>query len=162
MKIVVNIEKKYAFAILGALVIIAGLVAIYAFGGSDPATMGHSVGEINWNEAVSGTITAANLSASNGVWSSGWISALGNINTGGSLCIHGDCKDSWAYFAPITCTWTGWFYGDSGAGGVCNRQSLNNRECFDTGTWQYGYFLNLYCDNGRVTQATHQFFYDSN
>jgi hypothetical protein len=47
MKFEVNIEKKYAFVIIGLLVLVAGLIVGYAYGGNAPQIMGHSAGELD-------------------------------------------------------------------------------------------------------------------
>ena len=46
MKIEVNLQKKYFFAILSAAVILAAVFGVYAYGTSNPAVFGHSAGEI--------------------------------------------------------------------------------------------------------------------
>ncbi len=43
MKIEVDIKKRYAFAIVGAILVLAGVIA---FGGSNPGFVGHSSGEV--------------------------------------------------------------------------------------------------------------------
>lgn len=53
MKIVLNIKKRYAYFIIGLLVLSAGIFAVNAFGGSQPSFVGHSVGEIDWSESIS-------------------------------------------------------------------------------------------------------------
>jgi len=47
MKFEVNIDKKFAFMIFGAILILAGAIYGYAYGGNTPAVMGHSLGEID-------------------------------------------------------------------------------------------------------------------
>jgi hypothetical protein len=47
MKFEVNIDKKYFFILLGTILILAGAIYGYAFGGSEPEVMGHSGNEIN-------------------------------------------------------------------------------------------------------------------
>lgn len=47
MDVTIKIEKRYAFGIMGILVLLCGIVAVEAFGGNDPLVMGHSVGEID-------------------------------------------------------------------------------------------------------------------
>lgn len=47
MKIEVKIEKRYAFMILGALIIIAGLIGVIAYGTNNPPVFGHSAGELD-------------------------------------------------------------------------------------------------------------------
>lgn len=46
MKIEVNIEKKHAFMILGAILIIGGIFAVNAYGTSNPSQFGHSASEV--------------------------------------------------------------------------------------------------------------------
>ena len=51
MDVTIKIEKRYAFGIMGLLVLGFGLFFVGAFGGEDPSVMGHSTGEIevSWN-----------------------------------------------------------------------------------------------------------------
>jgi len=46
MKLEVNVTKLRFFAILGAVLILAGAIAIYAYGTSTPSVFGHSAAEI--------------------------------------------------------------------------------------------------------------------
>jgi hypothetical protein len=46
MKFEVNVRKKFAFMILGAILILAGVIYGYAYGGNVPDVMGHSGNEI--------------------------------------------------------------------------------------------------------------------
>jgi len=76
MKIEVNIEKKHFIVLLSAIVILAGIFTVYAFNSSGtggvPATMGHSVDEIDWSKAISGNITSS------------------------GFCMGADCKTNWS------------------------------------------------------------------
>ena len=47
MKIEVNIEKRYAYIIIGVLILVFGFLVVNAYGGTQPNVMGHSVGEID-------------------------------------------------------------------------------------------------------------------
>ncbi len=47
MKIEVKIEKRYAFMILGSLIVIAGLIGVIAYGTNNPPVFGHSAGELD-------------------------------------------------------------------------------------------------------------------
>jgi len=57
MKIEVNLERKYFFAILSVVIIFAAVIGVYAYGTSNPSVFGHSAGEI---EGVGSVVTAAN------------------------------------------------------------------------------------------------------
>ena len=46
MKIEVNIEKRYTYAIFGVLFLALGIFIVNAYGTSNPAVVGHSAGEI--------------------------------------------------------------------------------------------------------------------
>jgi len=72
MKIEVNIEKKYFFAIIGLLIIVAGIFLGYAYGGNNPQTIGHSAGEVmisvNGTEmTLQNAITQGKLGGSNAI-----------------------------------------------------------------------------------------------
>ena len=47
MKLEVNINKRFAWAILGVLIILTGILAVNAIGTNDPQTFGHSASEIS-------------------------------------------------------------------------------------------------------------------
>jgi hypothetical protein len=47
MKIEVNVEKKHAFLILSAILIIGGIFAVKAYGTTNPAVFGHSASEVD-------------------------------------------------------------------------------------------------------------------
>jgi hypothetical protein len=47
MKVTLNIEKRYAYTIIGLLILVVGIVAINAYGTSSPEIFGHSGDEIN-------------------------------------------------------------------------------------------------------------------
>ena len=50
MKVILNIEKRYAYAIIGLLIILVGVVAVAAYNpsgsGGDPTVMGHDASEV--------------------------------------------------------------------------------------------------------------------
>lgn len=47
MQFNINVEKRYFFGILGAILLIAGMFAVYAYGTNEPEVFGHSVGELD-------------------------------------------------------------------------------------------------------------------
>ncbi len=49
---IVNIKKRFAYAIIGLLVLAVGVFVVNAFGTSNPSVMGHSAGEIDWSEFI--------------------------------------------------------------------------------------------------------------
>ncbi|PIN89596.1 hypothetical protein COU60_03225 [Candidatus Pacearchaeota archaeon CG10_big_fil_rev_8_21_14_0_10_34_76] len=79
----INIEKKHAFMILGAIFILSGVILVYAFGTNNPPVFGHSPGEI-----APGTF--------NGTGSSDWIFP-GRVRPT-MLCLSGTCRDKWYSF----------------------------------------------------------------
>src|SRR3989338_10744513 len=80
MKIEVNVQKKYFFVFLGAMLIIGAGIFAYAYNnpptGGDSSIFGHSVNEIDWNQ----TIPQVNANT---------------LNATTRICINGDCKISW-------------------------------------------------------------------
>lgn len=46
----INIEKRVVLVILGAILLLTG-VLVYAYGGSQPSVMGHSLGELGIRES---------------------------------------------------------------------------------------------------------------
>jgi hypothetical protein len=69
MKIEVNVEKKYFFGILAAVIILAGIIFGYAYGGSQPQVMGHSAGELDIILANGSTVNLQTAITNN--WISG-------------------------------------------------------------------------------------------
>ena len=59
MKIEVDINKKYFVLLVVFGLLIVGIVGVVAYGTDVPVNFGHSVGEINWDEAITKNITAA-------------------------------------------------------------------------------------------------------
>ena len=57
MKLEVNIDKKYFFAIILIGLIIVGIVGVVAWGTNNPINFGHSAGEIEWSQVIN-NITA--------------------------------------------------------------------------------------------------------
>ena len=88
MKIEVNIEKKYALAILGLLIVIASLITGYAFTqsgtGGTPSNMGHSVDEIDWSKTINSNLNVQ-----------GNLNLNGNLSSSG-VCIGSDCRSAWS------------------------------------------------------------------
>jgi len=82
MKLEVNLSKKYFFILLGAILILAGAIYGFAYGGSNPAVMGHSFEEIDF---PTGTIMTFNLGSCPNGWTK-YTSANGRtiIGTSGS------------------------------------------------------------------------------
>ena len=59
MELKVVIDKKFAFMIFGAILILAGAIYGYAYGGSEPEIMGHSLEELDGVQArVTGVCSA--------------------------------------------------------------------------------------------------------
>ena len=74
MKIVLNIEKRYAYLILGFLILGVGIIVVNAYNsagtGGTPSVMGHSVDEIDWSQTIESLkVNSINL---NGVSKSNW------------------------------------------------------------------------------------------
>jgi len=84
MELKVVIDKKFAFIILGGILILAGAIYGYAYGGSTPTTMGHSWGEI-------GNIPA-DLADGDDYEADTRCDSLGQCS---KVCIGSDCQTSW-------------------------------------------------------------------
>ena len=87
MKIEVNVDKRYFLILLGA-VLLLGIVGIgYAFGGNSPSVVGHSVGEIDWNDQIQGDI---NVRDSVRLGSSLYVGGQRTITDDGASILVGD------------------------------------------------------------------------
>ena len=67
MKIVLNIEKRYAYLIIGLLILGVGIIVVNAYNsagtGGTPSVMGHSVDEIDWSQTIESLkVNSINLS----------------------------------------------------------------------------------------------------
>lgn len=80
MKIVLNIEKRYALTIMVLLAIMIALVGIVAYGTNNPQAFGHSLGEIEFK---------GNLEIEN--------SAAGDVSTGrfSTQSLGAECPNGW-------------------------------------------------------------------
>ena len=63
MKLEVNLSKKSFFILLGAILVLAGAIYGYAYGGSEPEVMGHSGGEIEVDDEFCNRITGQDCGA---------------------------------------------------------------------------------------------------
>ena len=53
MKIVVNVERRYVFGFVGLLVLVCGMIGVYAYGSNvSPFIMGHTTNEINFEGGI--------------------------------------------------------------------------------------------------------------
>jgi len=52
MEIKINIKKRHFFILAGLLLILWILVFVRAFGTNNPSNFGHSVGEMDWSQAI--------------------------------------------------------------------------------------------------------------
>ncbi len=56
MKIEVNLTKRYFLILLGIVLVLGILLFVQAYGTNNPSVFGHSVGEINWNDIIPGSL----------------------------------------------------------------------------------------------------------
>lgn len=128
MKIEVNIEKKYAFAIIGLLVIIASLITGYAFSqsgtGGTPSNMGHSVDEIDWSKTINSNVAIQ-----------GNLNLNGNVSSSG-VCIAGSCKTNWSQV------------GNSASGTLCGLSILGDFGAVDNAIPCQGMYPSAGCPSG--------------
>ena len=101
MKLEVNIEKKYAYTILGLLLIIIGIVAVNAYGTNNPPIFGHSINEIEG--AVRTSILGCSISPPTGMNSKDFVCGASSVQTpegvivsGDSITLGGVSKTSWS------------------------------------------------------------------
>src|SRR3989338_2540344 len=134
MRFTINVEKMFAYAIVGAMLILVGLIAVTAYGTSNPQVFGHSASEIGPG-AFDGDIDSL-YSFPGGVNIAGDLNTQGDLTIAASkgLTLGGVKKTSW----PVSsqgCSWSGW---------KCHCNS-------DTqGTTQIDITVGLECSNGAV------------
>jgi len=127
MKIEVNIEKKHFFMILSGILVLIAVFAVQAFtdgNGGNPAVMGHSVDEIDWNNIIPTNI-AVNGTVSSNSMVTGGISAAGQVSVS-SLCFNGaNCQSGWPASGGVHVgsSYTIGPYSDITGGLICNAGS---------------------------------------
>jgi len=95
----IKIDKKHFFILLGAILILAGAIYGYAYGGFDPESMGHSFEELEGVQArVSGSCSAG--SSIRAINANGGVTCETDDSGGGGGGGLSDCK-------TITATYTG-------------------------------------------------------
>jgi len=111
MKLEVNIEKKYAYSILGLLLILVGIVAVNAYAPGQTATpsvMGHTVNELEG--AVRTSILGCSINPPTGMDSKDFVCGASSVQTPGgviikdnSITLGGVPKTSWPGSGQLSC-----------------------------------------------------------
>jgi len=97
MKIEVNLQKKYFFAILSAAVILAAVFGVYAYGTSNPAVFGHTAEELAITLPNGSTSTLQQAITNNYIGGGGSsVSNTYNINGSGSFLVK---KVTFGYYS---------------------------------------------------------------
>ncbi len=81
MKKVTGAEKRIVYVLLSLLVLFGGMIAVNAFGGVDPAVMGHSAGEVEGGGLPSGAVVSFNMASCPSGWSE-FTNAKGRVVVG--------------------------------------------------------------------------------
>ena len=104
MKIEVN--KNYAFMVLGAVLVIAGIMAINAYGTNNPVVFGHTAEEIDGlSSGVSSNLSLC-IGQSGGAWNGpGWNQAPCNEIADKSCGVAPDCIRLSAVVDGSVCKW---------------------------------------------------------
>ena len=143
MKIEVNIEKRYFFVIIGAILLLGGVIFVYAYGGNNPSVIGHSLGEIDGfpnciaGQALTHNSTGwgcTNVNAGttiNNILNTDYCNSVGVYHVSGQPAATGqislikDCRNICADISG--CTISTWLNTDSGnAFGIKFRQNSDN------------------------------------
>jgi len=105
MEFNITVEKRYFFGILGAILFLAGIFAVYAYGTNEPEVFGHSVGELDIKLDCAYAIRNAGEEP---VITSGDANAIESIGIGGGFdekwglgCVN-DYKKTGCYLADPT------------------------------------------------------------
>ena len=72
MKIKIDIKKKYAFLIASAIIVLAIVLGVVAYGTSNPSVFGHSANEIEGVCRSDGTGCPAGIGGGGGEYIPGW------------------------------------------------------------------------------------------
>lgn len=104
MRITVNINKRYAYLIIGLLILTAGIFIVNAYGGNQPSVVGHSINE------VAPPTDCADTQVLSYYKTSGWICTNLPIDTDtwrprgkGIYTIHSSCSGSGSFTIVSTC-----------------------------------------------------------
>ena len=128
MKLEVNIDKKYFFALVLIGLIVIGIVGVVAYNSAGvPATFGHSVNEIEWSQAITKNVTAAGFcigSSTNCKTDWGSVAGITQINAGNGIIVTSEG----AGIVRINATG-----GGGGAGGSSQWQGLSGNPIYYTG-----------------------------
>ncbi len=114
MKISFDVERKYAYAVVGLLVLFGGVFAVNAFGGTNPAIMGHSVGEIDFtggfnvpsgDVGIGVPVPTQKLDVNGNVKASGYSQANGGMRASKYCDLNGhNCRSATSTATHLTST----------------------------------------------------------
>ncbi len=94
MKLEVNLNKNYVYAILGSIIVVLGIIAVAAFNTNNPSVFGHSPGEI-----APGTFGGSSTGSSDYYFPASIF--LGNTNKEGAIVLAGSIPEKHIYFRNL-------------------------------------------------------------
>ena len=104
MKLEINIEKKYFFVLLGAILVLGILGVAYAFGTNNPSDFGHTPGEINpgifGGSSTDSWIFRGKVGIG-GAPGDNKLDVRGQVVSSTGFCIGADCKSSWSQIGTV-------------------------------------------------------------
>lgn len=145
---IIKIEKRFAYIIIGLLVLIFGFLVVNAYGGNQPSVMGHSAGEIDGVCKSDGTdclaetdptITQDNIK--DGITWTEISSRPAGLDDGDDIGSGGQ-----------GCNWVGWKCSAYVLSGV-NKYEGTESQNFRTQTVRYYTRTCLYCGSNTITDV---------
>ncbi len=158
MKIEVNIEKKYFFAIMLIGLLAIGIAGVIAYNSevNDPSILGHSVNEMDWGSAISANVTAAGYCIGNDTYKSciqNW--GEGGVGAGVSKIIAGSGINVSSQTGEVTISSTG-----GGSGGDVSLSDCTEHD-FDVGFGVSGSAdsRDYFCPTGKVLRGIRLYYW---
>ena len=104
MKITLNIEKRFAYVIIGVLIVVLGTLIVYSYGGTQPAVAGHTWGEIvcddNMCVDVNNGRVGIGTNTPNNLLTVGTENNPFGVSSAGDIIVTGGTDNRWALYKP--------------------------------------------------------------
>ena len=111
MRFTINVEKRFAYAIIGAMLILAGIFAVTAFGTSNPQVFGHTASEVAPGVFGGDNTSVFSFPGSISITNDAVVSS--DLSVGDGITLGGVRRTSWPASANTStqtaaCSWSGY------------------------------------------------------
>jgi len=146
MKITLNIEKRFAYIIIGILIVVLGDLIVYSYGGTQPAVIGHTWGEIICDDNMCVNTTTGNVGI--GITNpQAKLDIAGEIKIGNTGLSCDSSNEGALRYNSITnkieyCNRNSWKEIGNGGTDPCDTNIIFHscKELYDSGCTQNGYY----------------------